>query len=211
MKGPRNSDELEKVREDIIDASLSIITEEGLPSLTMRKLAARMHMSAPNLYNYFMGKDEIYITIIIKGFWMLKEELEKACSTKDDPAEQGRAMLETYVRFGITNKAYYDIMFTRPTPKYNDYVGTPYEKLSEIELNISVDIARIAMDALSNIRKKAPPFSEEETVHHIVKVWCLLHGMVSLSNSNIIGYVAHDRDKTYSRILSELVDQYRVT
>ncbi len=36
----------------------------------------------------------------------------------------------------------------------------------------------------------------------------MLHGMVSLANSNIIGYVASDIEKTHSRIIDELIDQY---
>ena len=210
MKSPRSSDDLEKIREDIIDAALSVIVEEGFPSLTMRRLATRMRMTAPNLYNYFKSKDEIYISIVIKGFRMLKDELDKAYRSTRSPAKRARAMMDAYVGFGVTNGAYYDIMFTRPTPKYNDYVGTPYEKLSGIEMKISMDIAVLAMDALNGLRKKTAPFPEDEAAYHIVKIWGLLHGMVSLSNSNIIGYVAHDKEKTFSRIIDELIEQYKI-
>jgi AcrR family transcriptional regulator len=208
MKPPRSDQALEQIRESMIDAALAIIMEEGFTSLTMRRLATRMRMSAANLYNYFRSKDEIYLSIVIQGFRMLKKALDKAYRSSRSPARRARAMMEAYVRFGIENKAYYDIMFTRPTPKYNDYVDTPYEKLSGIEMKISMDIAGLAMDALNDLWNRSAPLSEEETVHHIVKIWSLLHGMVSLSNSNIIGYVAHDMEKTYSRIMDELIEQY---
>lgn len=210
MKSARSSAELQKIRECIIDAALSIIGEQGFPSLTMRRLALRMRMSAPNLYNYFKSKDEIYISIVIKGFQMLKDEMVRVYRANDDPAQRAHAMMAAYIGFGTTNKAYYDIMFTWPTPKYNDYIGTPYEKLSGIELKTSMEIARLAMDALLDLRKDTVPFSGEETVHHMVKVWIMLHGMVSLSNSNIAGYVTPDMQNTCNRIIDELIEQYRV-
>jgi hypothetical protein len=36
-------------------------------------------------------------------------------------------------------------MFTYPTPKYNDYVGTALEKLSEVEYRISMEIVDFVM------------------------------------------------------------------
>lgn len=208
MKQPRTSEELERIRERIIEAALSIIVEEGFSCLTMRRLASRLHMSAPNLYNFFKSKDEIYISIVIKGFQMLYDELAMASGSSSSAAEKAHSMLDAYVRFGMTNKSYYDIMFTMPTPKYNDYVGTPYEKLSEVEYKISMDIAKIAVEALKELRRGETPASDDDVLHDIIKIWSMLHGMVSLANSNIIGYVAVDIEKTHNRIIDEIVDHY---
>jgi len=209
MKKARNSTDIERIRERIIEAALAIIVEEGLPSLTMRKLGNRLHMSAPNLYNFFQSKEEIYISIVIKGFQMLYDELERSCLLNPDPASRAHALIDAYVDFGITNKAYYDIMFTRSFPKYNDYVGTPYEKISAIEYKISMDIVQIAMDALKGLKKDSHKIATDDLVHGIVKIWSMLHGMVSLANSNIMGYVTPDLKKTYRRITNELIEQYR--
>lgn len=208
MKQPRTSEELERIRERIIEAALSIIVEEGFSCLTMRRLASRLHMSAPNLYNFFKSKDEIYISIVIKGFQMLYDELASASSSSSSAAEKAHSMLDAYVQFGITNKPYYDIMFTMPTPKYNDYVGTPYEKLSEVEYKISMDIAKIAVETLKELRRDESQANDDEVIHEIIKIWSMLHGMVSLANSNVIGYVAVDIEKTHNRIIDEIVDHY---
>jgi AcrR family transcriptional regulator len=209
MKRARNSIELERIRRRIIEAALVIIVEEGLPSLTMRKLGSRLHMSAPNLYNFFQSKEEIYISIVIMGFQMLYDELERSCVSNPDPASRALALIDAYVNFGITNKTYYDIMFTRPFPRYNDYIGTPYEKISAIEHKISIDIVRIAMDALKGLKNGSQKIAADDLVHSIVKIWSMLHGMVSLANSNIMGYVTPDLKNTYSRITNELIEQYR--
>lgn len=208
MRRPRTSEELERAKDRIIDAALAIIVEEGFPCLTMRRLASRLHMSAPNLYNFFASKDEIYITIVIKGFRMLQEELERAASGASTPEEKARAMIEAYVDFGTKNSPYYDIMFTMPTPKYKDYQGTPYEKLSEVEYRISMDIAGLAAQTLRELSRGGVQ-KDEDLTHDLVHIWCLVHGMVSLANSNIIGYVASDVKAAYQRIVDDIVERYR--
>ncbi len=206
MKVARSAHELEKVRAGILDEALSIISREGFESLTMRKLASKAGMTAPNLYNYFANKDEIYLTLIIAGFRKLHEALKRAYSSSPDPPARAKALIDAYMRFGIENSAHYDIMFTRPTPKYNDYVGTPHEKLSRIEYTISMEIAELARRSVREVAGGAAGKGKEDLTKDVVKVWCMLHGMVSLFNSHIIEYVAQDSRTIYDRIALELID-----
>ncbi len=206
MKVARSAHELEQVKSGILEHALSIVSHEGFESLTMRKLASKAGMTAPNLYNYFSNKDEIYLTLVIAGFRKLREALKRAYSSSPDPAVRAKALIDAYVRFGIENSAYYDIMFTRPTPKYNDYVGTPHEELSRIEYTISMEIAELAQRAVREVRGGAGRKGGEGFAKDVVKVWCMLHGMVSLFNSHIIGYVAQDPRAVYDMISRELID-----
>jgi len=200
---------MERIRERIIEAALSILDEEGFAFLTMRRLATRLHMSAPNLYNFFKSKEEIYISIIIKGFQMLYDEMNVSYKSHEDPVSRARAIIDSYIRFGTANKPYYDVMFIRPTPKYNDHVVTPYERLSAIEYRISMDIVGLGIEALKDVVKDPASLTEDAAVHNIVKIWSMMHGMVSLANSNIVGYVAPDVEKTYSRIIDDIIEQYQ--
>ena len=78
MKTARNEKEVEQVRQKILEGALEIIVKEGFDSLTMRKLGTRIGMTAPNIYNYYAGKDALYISIVIAGFEMLHRALQKA-------------------------------------------------------------------------------------------------------------------------------------
>lgn len=209
MKKPRSEKEVEKVKGNILKKALAIITDEGFSSLTMRKLATSAGMTAPNLYNYFSNKDEIYLTLVITGFEKLQKSLKTAEQGSSDPMMRAKALMDAYVRFGIQNSAYYDIMFTRSLPKYNDYVGTPHENLSRIEYTISMEIAGLALKAVLDVRAGMDEQAGDDGVKDVVKVWCMLHGMVSLHNSHIIGYVADDAGALYNRIIEELIDTFR--
>ncbi len=204
MKKPRAPEKIEEIKNAILEQALDIIVQEGLDDLTMRNLAGRVRMTAPNIYNYYSGKDEIYLSLVVKGFEMLHRVLQKARRGKKNTKEQARAMLEAYIRFGIDHSRYYDIMFVLPTPKYNDYRGTPHERLSEVEYRISMKIARMAGAA---IRKMYGNSIDDKTVtRRLIQIWSLLHGMVSLYNSRVAAYVAEDVLSIYRRTIDELID-----
>ncbi len=204
MKSARDTKEIESIKNNILNEALNIIGAEGFNSLTMRTLAKKSGMSAPNLYNYYSSKDEIYISIIITGFQMLHAELSKAYDEHSEPSAKARAAIEAYINFGVQKSAYYDIMFTAATPKYNDYVGTPLEQLSAIEYKLSMDIAEIASRLATDLLGEG--LDSETKTRRVIEVWSLLHGMVSLHNSNIVGYVAEDVMTVYQGVIGDILE-----
>jgi hypothetical protein len=112
-------------------------------------------------------------------------------------------MIEAYIRFGIDHSRYYDIMFVLPTPKHDDYRGTPHEALSGTELRISMEIAAMAADMIREmIGKKA---DDDTITRRLIQVWSLLHGMVSLHNSKVADYVAENLVEVYRLTADELI------
>ena len=203
MKPARDQEAIEKVRQRILEAALDIIVEKGFDALTMRALGKGIGMTAPNIYNYFPNKDALYISIMIKGFEMLSRDLKKAYHSSDSKMVRARAMVRAYLNFGLTRPRYYDIMFTLATPKYNDYVGTPHEKLSEMEYRISMDIAHLALLAVTDIL--GDKVDKDTLQRRVIQLWSLLHGMISLHNSQVVNYVVDDPKAVYERTLDELV------
>ena len=203
MRAPRDPGEIERIRNAILDQALDIIVRQGLDDLTMRNLAGRMKMTAPNIYNYYSGKDEIYLSLVVKGFEMLHAALKAAREKAADRKTRARAMIEAYIRFGIDHSRYYDIMFVLPTPKYNDYRGTPHEQLSGTEYRISMEIAAMAGDMIQEMYDNT---ADDDTVtRRLIQVWSLLHGMVSLHNSKVAAYVAESLPEVYRRTTDELI------
>lgn len=204
MKAPRDPEKIEQVRTKILDRALDIIISGGLDALTMRKLASRTGMTAPNIYNYFSGKDEIYLSIVIRGFEMLHAALRAQYERHDDKTARARKMIDAYMRFGIQHPQYYDIMFTRPTPKYNDYLGTPFQPLSETEYKLSMDIAAIAGEVAADLSGRST--DDPVVLRRVIQIWSLLHGMITLHNSGVVDYVADSTDRIYQTIIDEFLE-----
>jgi AcrR family transcriptional regulator len=201
---PRPKHEIEEIKELILMRALDVIGEYGFAHMTMRKIAARSNMSATNLYNYFSNKDEIYILLVIRGFQTLYNEFASVNREVTDPEEKGRRFLRAYLKFGMENRHYYEIMFTQATPKFHDYVGTPLEELANKELKLSMEIAGMGFDLMAELLH----IEDRDSVllkNRIMQVWSLIHGTVSLFHSNIAGYIVDDQEVFFESIENEVV------
>jgi len=204
MKNPRRPEEISQVKEKILDHALDIIAKRGLDGLTMRKLGASLSMTAPNIYNYFKCKEEIYLCLVIRGFEMLYAEMKRTYRRLDHAEKRARAIVEAYMDFGISHPQYYGIMFTSPTPKYNDYVGTPFEPLSVRELKLSMQIFRMAVDTAAAVMESSS--NDPAVLRRVVRIWSLVHGMISLHNSHVIDYVCESPETLFSEIIDEVLN-----
>ena len=117
MKKTRNVNEIKNVQGRILEAALDTIVQEGYPALTMRRIASKIGMTAPNIYNYYKSKDEIYISLVIQGFEILQRALMSVCNAHEKPIERAAALARAYINFGLRHSSYYDVMFTYATPK----------------------------------------------------------------------------------------------
>jgi AcrR family transcriptional regulator len=205
MKISRTPEEIEKIRAAILDTALDIIVRDGFSALTMRAAAKRLGMSAPNLYNYFKSKDEIYITLVIQGFTMLRDRLKSAAGGTLSPELRARAVALAYLDFGLENPGHYEIMFTVRTPKHDDYLGTNLESLARVELLLSMEVAFLAAQAAADFTRSRPELQNEDTLASVVHAWSLLHGMVSLENSKVMSYVDPNARLTYRKVIDSFL------
>ncbi len=204
-KSARKKNEIEKIRERILENALQILITHGFKDLTMRKIASKNKMSATNLYNYFSNKDEIYLTIVIKGFNRLYSSFHEVDTKENDPVQKCKKMIREYISFGIHNIHYYDIMFTRSAPRYNDYVGTPLENLAKTELELSMKLLDLGKKAVMGVLKKRQVLEDNEIQMRVMQVWSLLHGMISIRNSKNIVYITDDPHGLFENSIEDVL------
>jgi len=204
-KPARPKQEIESVKKTILDSALSILSEEGYGALTMRKIAARTGMTAANIYNYFHNKDDIYLELVIQGFGILHGSLSGAVKAPGTPVERMRAIMDAYYDFSREYGQHYDIMFTLPTPKFNDFVGTDLEEKARVEMDLSDGIVAMLTDAVGEIFRGADGISRDEAAARMIEAWTLIHGLVSLGKSRVLQYVAADVDAMYRRMRDEML------
>jgi len=208
MKPVRAKEEIDKIKDKILSSSLEIIVSHGFPALTMRRLARDIGMTAPNIYNYFDNKDEIYLTLMIKGFDQLVLSLKGEIDSQTDSTKQVRAAITAYLKFGIENPRYYEIMFSSSSPKYRDYIGTEQEALSTQEHDVSMQLASLSISLIQGFAKQSGKQLDTKNASlTLTMIWSLLHGMVSLQNSQNITYIVDDVEAAYAEIVDRLMAQ----
>ena len=135
---PKSQEEIEDFKHKILDVTLRLISKNGYEGFSIRKLGPEVGIAPKTVYNYFKSKEEIYLHIITKGFERLYEALSKNACEEEDPFKKLGALAAAYVRFGLEQSNYYDLMFTWHVPKFNDFRGTELEPLAFTELQTAL-------------------------------------------------------------------------
>jgi AcrR family transcriptional regulator len=197
-KVARSQEDRELIREKILDEALTLISEHGFASFSMRKLASRLGLTATTIYNYYSSKDELYLMILTRGFEMLYQRLEKSLPGtlhQVDPSRKLRDMVRAYIDFGISKAHYYNIMFTSDAPKYRDYIGTDIEPVAYVEKQTALKLIDITSRAFQEYIRATGFVPKEEIRYSIIKLWSTLHGVIALYNSRVLPEVDENPDQ----------------
>lgn len=203
----RSNEEIGKVKDQIIEGALEILSTEGYDSLSMSKLGARMDMTAANLYNYYKNKNELLIAIHKKTFGMLYEKMKENVESAEDPREKISRLVDAFIEFGTTNVHVYDIMFNRSIPQYTDYIGTPQEALAFDEYQSSMQAFFFAVKTVSQYLETRPEKKQEDSKFTAIKLFSTLHGIISLYNSRILYEIDSHADLILRGIRDDILNQ----
>ncbi len=200
----RPEKEVYQVKEKILKEALTILIDEGYDNLSMGKIGKHMGMTAANIYNYYQNKDELYNAIIIHGYNLLYDTLEKAIEKAPDKFERTMALLRSYLNFGITNPHYYHLMFSMIAPKYQDYIGTPMEATAFTEKQNSLRVFGLAVSIVEEYTKDHPGYQGVDGKIMAIQLWSQLHGIISLHNSGNLMEADEKPDFIIQEILANL-------
>ncbi|MBN1532775.1 MAG: TetR/AcrR family transcriptional regulator [Spirochaetes bacterium] len=199
----RSDEEIEQIREQILDCALAILETDGFEGLSMNRIGSRMSMTAANLYNYYGSKNELLIAIHKKTFGMLHDKLMKDIATADDPREKAIKLMESFVDFGTNNVNIYDIMFNRPIPQHSDYIGTQYEEMSLNEFQHSLRTLVLAYSVVRDFLESRNKAGGRDPQYVTIKVMSELHGIISLYNSRILMQVVTNTQQFFDTIIED--------
>lgn len=99
----KDEKQIEAKKKQILDIAETIITEEGIENLSVRKIAARLNQTPGILYHYFKDKEAVMAAIVERGYQEILAVIrEKAKDT--DPAVRLRNGLAGYLRLMIQKR-----------------------------------------------------------------------------------------------------------
>jgi len=162
-----------EIRRMILDASMKLFTEEGFENVSIRKIADLIEYSPTTVYLYFKDKDEILFNLHEIGFQKMAEYNAGLWDIKN-PLLRLAKMGENYLRFGLENPAFYDLMFIQRAPMtaLNNMVDCDW-KAGDAALGQLKNTIAEAME-----RKLILP-GDVDVVS--MTIWSMVHGMVSLA------------------------------
>lgn len=114
----RSSSEAKKyhhgaLKQALLDETARILAEEGESSLSLRRLASNLGVSRTAPYNHFDNKDALLSAVAEEGFRRFEKTMDTTRRKHRNSTgnEMMRALAETYVKFALNNRQYYDLMY----------------------------------------------------------------------------------------------------
>ena len=161
------------LRRAILDQTRHLLVDEGYDHLSMRKIARAVGCSATSIYLHFENKDALIHALIDEGMTRLQAELEAGRDACDPPSPVAclAAMAQAYVRFGLENREYYQVMFQLHPERMARYPADNYRRARR-NLELFAEVIADGVDA--------GVFTVENADVSAHVLWTALHGLVSL-------------------------------
>jgi AcrR family transcriptional regulator len=153
------------VRRAVLDAAIEIITTDGPDQVSMREVARRAGVSHQAPYHHFTDRAGIFAAISEEGFRAFTAEFRAAFEGSADPVAD---CLRTYVRFALTHKGHFKVMFR------SDICGLTTHEATRA----AADGAYLALLDLAAAAGNAP--GGPDAVVLPVLLWSLTHGLATL-------------------------------
>lgn len=157
----------------ILEASIRLFSEEGYEGFSIRKIADRIEYSPTTVYLYYKDKNEILFELHEIGFRRFagyNQELHLVT----DPLRRLHKLGENYIRFGLENPEFYNLMFILPAPM------EVIECKKECEWKGGEDALEFLKSIISEcIGKGIVASGDVNTI--AMAIWGMVHGLVSLA------------------------------
>ena len=88
--------QIDKRKNEILHHAITILLEEGIDQLSIRKIATRMNQSPGIIYHYYENKEMILRTIVEDGYQHILQAIQ-SCANISEPKERLQAILHAYM------------------------------------------------------------------------------------------------------------------
>ena len=113
----RRAERAAATRREILDAAWEQVRAEGLGSLVMRDLGARVGMRAQSLYGYFPSKHAIFDAMFGESNRELLRRMTEL-SPADTPEEGVRELAHVFLHFCVEDPVRYQLLYQRTIPRF---------------------------------------------------------------------------------------------
>ena len=185
------------LRRQILQVSRKLLLEKGFDRMSMRKIAGSVGCSATSIYLYFKNKDDLLHALIEEGFEMLYQNLIQVLERdpESNPDARIECLCREFIRFGMENPEYYEIMFQLHPKHMRRY---PVEKYRRARRNID-----LIMHSLEQGHKQQLFYIPNARLVSNV-ILSTLHGGISLMNAGRID-VKVDRESYVETIIQSVL------
>jgi AcrR family transcriptional regulator len=182
---PRTKQRTPELKDRLLQTAIAALEVDGLPGLTVRRVASDARTSPPALYELFGDRAGLVAAIFSEGFRKLAARLAES-EESADPLADLRDCLVAFRAFARANPALAEVMFSRP---FADF-GPGREELAA---------ARAARDTIVRRVRRALDAGllagDPIDISHVL--FALARGLAVQEASGLLGRTAAERERRW--------------
>lgn len=189
-----------KTRERILRASRRICRRDGFRSLTMRRVADAVGISAPALYRHFEGKEQLFEVLMDEARENFASHLQTSLRARS-PLQRFRRASEAYRDFALEQPERYELIFL--TRNQEGLLGAPASVESWRES--PPPTFQFCIDRVEDCIEDGV-FRRTDPVELALTFSAMAHGLVSLWLAGRFGTEPTTFRRLYRRCIEQLID-----
>ena len=129
----RKEREKEHRREEILTAAQAVFFEKGLQNSTMDEIAEAAELSKGTLYLYYKSKEDLYLSVMIRGMGVLYDMFAEAKDNASNPIDALQRIGDTYYRFFLEHRNYFRMFHFFEHPQFHKQVSEDMHTICSTE------------------------------------------------------------------------------
>jgi AcrR family transcriptional regulator len=214
----------ERIRAETIDeikqAALDQIADQGAAALSIRGVARAIGMSPAGLYRYYDGLDGLITEVITDAYNDLADAVAEATSADGSARERLIGGMLAYRQWSVAHPNRFLLLFGTPIPGYAAPEGGP---TVEANRRIGEALFRVAVEAWAQGELTVPelgrppdpgevafaaelvPEFPPEAIAVFLSSWAHFHGMVTLEILHQLDWIYPDPERFYRTEVEHIV------
>ncbi len=164
-------------KDEIIDASITIVREKGFKAISAREIGKALKSSSKPIFSLFENMEEVSNEIIKRAYTIYTQYIENAMKENKWPKYKASGM--AYISFAKEEKELFKLLFMR------DRTNEEVEKLN--------------FSPFTEILEKQLGITKEEAELFHLEMWICVHGIASMIATSFLDL----DEETISNILSD--------
>ena len=177
-------------KEEIIQAALDLVREDGISNLTARALGTRLGSSARPIFTVFQNMDEVQQAVIKAAKSLYTGYIREGLS--ETPAFKGTGM--QYILFSIHEPKLFQLLFMKEQVNIPDLSG------------VLVSIDENYYEILASV-KDTYKLSDEASQKLYQHLWIYTHGIASLCATNMCRFTEEEISKMITEVFISLLKE----
>lgn len=164
-------------KEAIIHAAEQLFFKQGIENSSMDEVAQSAELSKGTVYSYFKSKEELYSTIILRGFIILKRQLKESALAHETGFQNVKAISEAYIKFSDEHKGYFDAILHYQ----NDLFHSRKREPSQVEsLEGGNAVISVLINAIQKGKADGSIHAEVKEVETAFVLWSHITGLLQV-------------------------------